>query len=614
MSRWNNVSSSLMEYTIIGSCPYYKSPTDSTNPVGYLRNGVKVSLQYNPQLDVMLIKSCPSNALANNKYIISNEDESGGIIIEPTGNKATTEAKTTIDETTGKTVPENTSANGETSGSEIDTGSDTLFTDNSFITVDYSTYISKSEYLKNLSDGLRVRDIRAILGMPHQFIALTDPRIDNDNGIGSEDSFGRVYTEKIIKQIPLLLITPGTPTFLSAYSSKQRESLLQKTLTLMSGDKSGGDLANLIGDGKTGKYYSLKYNYTEYFDYVNAMLRSAAYFLNIQDKKVDGKKLGSLNWLWQTSSSGSEIFGHAKLANFLGPYAGCLALYVDAGETVDESFSNSTTESQLASGLNNLSESGREMNFLIGNVGSEMGLRVDKLTGEEGLAQNMQNLQDFTTKFGKVGGVFNSILGKLTTLIAGGRLVFPEIWSDSSFSRSYSCSMKLVSPAGDPFSIYMNILVPIYHILALTIPRQSIEQSYFSPFLVRAYYKGLFNIDMGIITNLSLTKGAEGEWTTSGLPTVANLSFEIKDLYDNLFMSPQSSEKGYENIMSNIQELDYIANTCGVNINDQEVSRTIKMYISLGFSSVKDRITLDLFGGVQQYFNQKLNNLFGKFK
>lgn len=615
MSRWEGASLTPTDYTISGSCPYYreKLPLNPDKPVGILKDKTKVTLQYQKDGDVMLIKKCTSDVLAQGKYILSSQDVNGTKIAVELPLNPTSEAKTTTDTKTGNTVPENTNSDGETSGSEVDIGSDALYSDNTFITIDYSDYLSQDEYLNNLSEGLKVQDMRAILGMPHQFTALTDPRIDGGYKLGKEDSFGRVYTEKIIKQIPLLLITPGTPTFLGSFSEKQRESLKDKIGGILGGNN-GEDLATAIGSGKTGKYYSLKFNYTEYFHYVNAMLRSAAYFLGIQNKKVDGEKLGTLDWLWTTSSSGSEIFGHGKLANFLGPYAGCLAMYVDAGNTVDESFSNSTTESSLASGLNSVSDQGREMNFLVGNVGSEVGLNVTKFTGEEGLAQNMENLQNFMNKWGKVGGVLSSLLGKTTTLLAGGRIVFPEIWSDSSFSRSYSCSMKLVSPAGDPFSIYMNILVPIYHILALTLPRQSIEQSYFSPFLVRAYYKGLFNVDMGIITGLSLTKGAEGEWTTSGLPTVANLSFEIKDLYDNLFMSPQSSEKGYDSIMSNIQELDYIANTCGVNINDQEVSRTIKMYISLGFSNIKDKITIDIFGGVQQYFNQKLNNIFGKFK
>ena len=197
-------------------------------------------------------------------------------------------------------------------------------------------------------------------------------------------------------------------------------------------------------------------------------------------------------------------------------------------------------------------------------------------------------------------------------LLAGGRMIFPEIWSDSSFSRSYSCKMKLISPSGDRLSIFLNILVPIYHLMAMALPKQGHGQSYYSPFLVRAYYKGLFNVDMGIITGLNITRGAEGEWTTSGLPTVAEVSFDIKDLYDGLFLSGGDDEFDIS-ILSNISELDYIANTCGINVNDQEVMRTAKLFINLFKTAPVDFITMDIYGNFAQFFNQKANDIFGVF-
>ena len=66
--------------------------------------------------------------------------------------------------------------------------------------------------------------------------------------------------------------------------------------------------------------------------------------------------------------------------------------------------------------------------------------------------------------------------------------------------------MKLVSPSGDKLSIFLNILVPIYHLLGFCLPREATDQAYFSPFLIRAYYKGLFNVDMAIMPSLSVTK------------------------------------------------------------------------------------------------------------
>lgn len=608
MSNWSPTMQKATKFKVSsGYIDFYSSPATILKSSGRIAAGIEISTAYDSNYDAMKIISCSKPKTAVGKYILSPKNSSGTTVLTVIDTKGTTEATTTTNEN-GETVPNNTNENGETSGSTTETES--VYTDDAFFDREYSTtYTSSKQYYENLSDGLRVKDLRGILGMPHQFSPITDPRIDKSTSAGDDDSFGRVYSEKIIKHIPLLLMTPGTPSFLTSFSSNQKNSIINK----LTGNDAAG-LETIFGNGgKTGKYYTLKYAYTEYFHYVNAMLRSAAYFLEIQNETIDGKKLGKLNWLYKTSTMGSEIFSHGNLANFLGPYAGCVAFYADAGTTVDESFSNSTTDSQLSSALNNLSDTGREMNFLVGNVGSEIGLQLTELTGQQELESNMAEVQSKISSLLGNGNILSNILNKAQTILAGGRIIFPEIWSDSSFSRSYSCSMKLVSPSGDRLSVFLNILVPIYHLLAFTLPRQSIQQSYYSPFLVRAYYKGLFNVDMGIIPGLSITKGDEGEWTLDGIPTVANVTFEIKDLYNGMFMSKQSSDRGYENIMSNIQELDYIANSCGVNVNDQEVMRTVRMYIALGFSGITDKVTIDIFGNIAQYFNQKMNNIFGVF-
>lgn len=518
---------------------------------------------------------------------------------------------------TTEAVPDNTSSDTTDADSSNDESSNGLSligkamnVDDAFTeSVSYKTYTSSQEYLDNLSKGLRVEDLRAILGMPHQFLPNTDPRLEDTNTVGENEGFGRVYSEKIIKNIPLLLMTPGIPKFMAGFSTEQKNKIIGKLK-----EWTTETLDSIFGDG-SGKYYSLKYAYTDYFNYVNAMLRSAAYFLEIQDEKIDGKTLGTLNWLYATAQNGEGdggVYLHGNLADFLGPYAGSIAFYADAGTTVDESFGNSTAESQLASALGGLSDQARELNFLIGNVGGMAGVNLDVLSSSE-VNETIETLTDKVNKVTGGSNIFSNILGKATNILAGGRIIFPEIWSDSSFSRSYSCSMKLVSPSGDKLSVYLNILVPIYHLLGFTLPRQADNQAYFSPFLVRAYYKGLFNVDMGIIPGLSITKGEEGEWTIDGIPTVANVSFEIKDLYDGMYMSQQSLDDD-KSILSNIQELDYIANSCGINVNDQEVMRTIKMYFALGFGSITDKVTIDIFGKVGQYFNQKMQNIFGVFK
>ena len=601
------------------SVPVYNSVVMLNSTIGQLSEGAVFSYSETKLTFAVISKIKNSNSKYVGKYVSLYD-------IQTKCKKNSDDKHNSSEATTGKNNRPNNKKDDKDDKKDDDSSDDTKESEDLTISEpvkldkeffkDYSSYINEKSYKNQLKNGLNIRDLRGILGMPHQFTAITDPRIDSTS---NEDSFGRVYSEKIIKNLPLLLMTPGRPSFMADFDKDQKKSALSN---LISSDSSDFDI--LFKNG-SGKYYSLVYDYTSYFHYVNAMLRSAAYFLDIQDETIDGKTpLGEFNWLYSNAGSidgkgplgyidSKEIYNHGKLSNFLGPYAGCIAFYADAGNTVDESFSNSTTESQLASTLNTLSDTGREINFLIGNVGTQV-LALTDLGGAGELGSTVNGISDAIDGLLGEGNILSNILDRASNVLGGGRLVFPELWSDSSFSRSYSCSMKLVSPSGDKLSVFLNILVPIYHLLGFTLPRQAKGQAYFSPFLVRAYYKSLFNVDMGIVTGLSITKGSEGEWTSAGLPTVANVSFEIKDLYDDMFMSPQNNEGDKEGILSNIQELDYIANSCGVNINDQEIGRTLEMYVALGFSTkISDKISIDIFGNISQYFNQKMNDLFGMF-
>lgn len=502
----------------------------------------------------------------------------------------------------------------ETSKSDAEVGDDedasnTIYNDNSFTEL-YSTIINDNTYRTTMLEGLDIKSIRGIMGKPHQFLPYTDPRVDlsMDN-----QAFGRVYAEKIIKPMPLLFMTPGIPSFMSSFSKKQKKTVLENFASKL--EIKIGNFDELV-TSKGGKYYSLKFSYIDYFSYVNAMLRSAAFYLGIEGETLndDGKKLGSLNWFFTNGDIViNDIFDNNGLSNFLGTYAGAIPFYVEAETRTSDDFSNSTTQSSLSSSIDGLSDQARELNYLIGNVAGNIGAgqMYDELMSISGNAIN----NTAETVEGLLGGgnIISNIMSKLQTIISGGRMVFPEIWSDSSFSRSYRITIKLNSPSGDKLSIFYNILVPIYHLIAFVLPRNSTGQTFYSPFLVRAYYKGIFNIDMGIITDMSVSKGSDGEWTPDGLPTTAEVSFEIKDLYDVLSMSKADSDidKG---ILSNISELDYIANSCGININEPEITRTIKMAVTLGFTDrIRDKLEMGMFGNVTQFFNQKIQNIFGTF-
>ena len=595
-----------------GLFTYTKPDNDSKNKCGYLNSGAKFSIlelhYYTSRWMQFVTKTdCTTSNSQGKWYKIYNASgNTGGTVKGKWVNISAIESalvrgeETVIGESSSKDKKDDATApvNEEST------------------TQSYSTKMTAEDYNKNLAEGLRVEDLRGIFGMPHQFLPLTDPRISASNGkeivgLGETSELGATYTEKIIVPIPLLLITPGSPEFMSSYNDSQKKTMLGAYI-----DKAIDSLTldSLINEN-TGKFYSLKYNYTEYFYYVNAMCRSAAYFLNIQDHKIDGTALSELNWLYYAGENGGDVFGHKGLSRFLGPYAGALPFYVDSDTSIGDSFSNSTSTPSIADSVNGLSDQARELNFLMGTVSSATGGILDDFVATDGASNNLESVTSAINKMfdkGK-GGLLTNLTNHVNTILSGGKMVFPEIWTDSQFSRDYSVKLKFVSPSGDPLSVYLNCLVGVFHCLGLVWPRQSTAQAYYSPFLIRAYYKGLFNIDMGIITGMSLTKGGDGEWTIDGLPTSIEVSFEIKDLYNGIFMSKQTASSD-TSILSNITELDYIANMCGININEPDVIRTVEMYLSLGIkSNIKDRIEIGIFGKFGQWANQKMQNIFGKF-
>ena len=457
--------------------------------------------------------------------------------------------------------------------------------------VEYDEYYSEvgnttrttNEYINNISKGYTVKNIRGIMGAPHQFMPLTDIRTTEGSEF-SHVALGRMYTKHIVRTIPLLLITPGIPEFLKA-DKESKKSLLESLFT-----GSYTNLTNVLsgnGNQYSRKYYNLKFKVDDYYRYVNTMLRLAAIILGVAGKKVDGKNLSNYDWMYNDGAQQNTNPTGSTWRKYFGYFNKCVALYANMGESVNDTFSNETTVSQLASSMNSISDKAREINFIMGNVAGN--------TGTTNILEGAQSgIQDMVGSLASGGGVIGNILNKAQALLAGGRLVFPEIWQDSKFSRSYSANMRLVASSGNNFAYYMDILVPYYHVLCMCLPKQSetgddADQVYNSPFLLRCYYKGQFNIDMGIISSLSVTKGAEAEWTIYGLPTVVELQFEIKDMYEVMFMS-KSNNTGIVNdpIFSNTAELDYIANSCGINLNDMTFSTLANVFIKFSVGKIND--------------------------
>ena len=451
---------------------------------------------------------------------------------------------------------------------------------------------SNSEYgdvmsTSDAADILLTSDLNGVWGIPYQFTEEVDPPLDKNDK--SSINFGYVYTDRIINRMPLLIISPGKVDFMQGFKESDVMATLETLIT--------GDNDTVISDflSKPGKYYTFSYDESTYWEYVNAMNNACAVYLGIDDVRVKlngySGKLGGFNW---------EKCTNKKFDTLLTSSKQYLCFYTDADTTKQETFGNSTQKSQLADKVNSMSDIAKEVQFLIGAHGQ--GDVLSWLNPSE--ISNINNtISDIVDQYLNESETVKQVAKEFAVIATGGKLIFPEIWSDSEFTQSLDVKIKLRCPCPNKVSWFLDILAPLNMLIALTMPRtpygkslagedfqaqSSASNGYFSPFLVRAFYKGLFNCDMGIITDLSITKGKEGSWTIDGLPSEVDVDLTIKDLYNVMAMTKKDQPTEF---LNNTTFLNYLATSCGISINKPDIQRSIDLWLMMNTDYWKEKLT-----------------------
>lgn len=527
----------------------------------------------------------------------------------------------------------------------------------------YEAYASQN----TINSGIDYSKLKYIFGIPYQYLPTTDCRVGDDFSDEIEQA-GYEFADKIISRMPLLYVTPGNTSFMGNAGSKENYRTFLLGKLGVSGATSGendimeSSLETMLGE-YNGKLYTLTPAYKEYFEYVNPLCRAGAIFLDIGELSFESEttsgtnKFQNYNWginqgiayeIYTEEESTeddtkesdtkdeeentdnadgkkakfdedySDFFESTidkiseKISDFESRlyYGNSIAFYINSDASFQDSFGNETTESSLSSLINGLSDKAREIQFLLGTSRQMVGEAFDKVDGT--LSATKQQIDNIVNKVAGGNSIFTTIANSVKTIVSGGRLQFPQIWSNSSFSKSYSISIKLNTPSTDRVSWWLDIYVPLCHLMGLILPRSEYINSYTTPFIVKAFYKGMFNIDMGIITEMTFTKGKEGSWTKDGLPTVVDVSFTIQDLYSTMSMtSTESMFKG--KTLQNVAEMDYIANLCGININEPDIFRMIRLWCVFNISNRVYDFIPNLEMGVEKYIGNRVLSAYNNF-
>lgn len=324
-----------------------------------------------------------------------------------------------------------------------------------------------------------IDNIRYLFGAPMQFTELTDPRPE-------QSDLGRTYIQTILTDMSILTITPGKSAFMKEFSSETANEMA-KVLLGKANDNDDDDsnhLKELLSGKSLGRYYSFEQSYAEYIEYVNNMCRISAILLGIGESTLfDGSEtFAKFDW------DIAKMQGNSSWFNFL-TVEKSVSFFIDGKQSsFSDGISNSTDSSLVAGALGKTSDVAKEALFLFGKgYQDEALLDTSKVNYESAVNKIIKTLTKNDTLAQKTT---DRVSDYVTTLVNGGNVAFPEIYKDSSYTKSYNIEIKLIAPYADPETFYLHILVPLWHLVALSYPRQLGANGYINPFLVRAFCKG----------------------------------------------------------------------------------------------------------------------------
>lgn len=473
-----------------------------------------------------------------------------------------------------------------------------------------------ASYNKKLSDS--IRGSTRLFGVPHQFLPHNDPRIGSNTGVGG---LGKLYTEKIILEAPIVHFKPGKTKFMPGSKSSMKKGMLNALSSAISGDYS--DLEAIINSDSESddviKYFGFEPDFSSYMSKVNLLCRFMAYFLGISDTRVPWAKhtnFGHYDWRYYNfkktmdskaidMGANGNYVGHLISSVFesaskaIGEDTEFISFYVDSNASFSESFSNSTTQSMIKQYTDQISSVAKELETVSNISGLDVkGLASSVTSSMDSFVQNLPG-------DGALSGFMKRLTGTTNQIIQGANFLVPEIWSDSEYSKSYSIPITLSTPYGNKISWYINIGVPLCFILGLVLPQGSTANTYTSPCLVQTFSQGWFNSGMGIITDASLDKGGDGSWNAAKLPNEIKVSLTVKDLYQSLSLPKSDNPLGF---MQNTGMLEFLLINSGVDLTVNGMFDVWKVW-AFAFKDVLTSKVQAAPYDVLNSFRSKLNSL-----
>lgn len=165
----------------------------------------------------------------------------------------------------------------------------------------------------------------------------------------------------------------------------------------------------------------------------------------------------------------------------------------------------------------------------------------------------MEKVEDMTrgamealNNAGSIGQTLGRSANLLNNLMAGSRVDFPMVWKSSAYQPSYSFTVRLYNPnPRDINSTKKYIVGPIVAMLLLGVPRSNGSSTYTWPFLHKIKCPGIFNLDPGFISNITVVKGGDQQQISfQQRMGIVDIRIDVGSLYSSILAgSPNLSSR-----------------------------------------------------------------------
>lgn len=167
---------------------------------------------------------------------------------------------------------------------------------------------------------------------------------------------------------------------------------------------------------------------------------------------------------------------------------------------------------------------------MIGAIGGGLG------TAKEGLSKAF----DVVAPKGSAAKGGASMINQLA---AGARIDFPQVWKTSSFSPSYTMTIRLYNPnPRSDASTDQYIVGPIAALMLLGIPQSKDAGSYNWPYLHSIKATGIYTLDPAFIQSVTIVKGGDQQQISANQRlSMVDVRIDFGSLYSTMIASTSDS-------------------------------------------------------------------------